>query len=150
MATNIDLAALPAAPQALAIAARTASVEIDVVDSPADDIAITGELHGFGLPTSKLRAYSHFTAEPLPTLHYRIVQRGWFTDLNGFVRIRVPAGMLRLISVQLRRGNIDVTDATAAGVVASGRLSLDLATVTGRIRAPATYGARSSRASRLR
>lgn len=137
LATNIRLAALPAAPQALAIAARTASVDIDVVDSPADDISITGELHGFGLPTSKLRAYAHFTPGPLPTLHYRIEQRGWFTDLNGRVMIRVPAGMLRLISVRLGRGNIEVTDATAARVVESGRLRLDLETAAGRVRAPA-------------
>ena len=140
LATDIRLSSLPSAPRVFDVRARTATVDILLVDSPAGDISITGELHGFGLPTSHLNAYSRFTSQPVPTLHYGIEQQGWFTDLDGLLTIRVPVARLTRIFVHLNRGNIKVTDATAAGVVESRRLHLDLETAAGRVRIVRSHG----------
>ncbi len=123
-------------PRVFEVTARTANVEIVIVDAPADRVAIDGELHGFGLPLSRLEALSGLTLKPVPVLRYRIEQHGWFTDLDGIVRARVPAGELQRIAVHLERGNIRVTDATREGVVRTGRIRLDLRTAAGRVQAP--------------
>lgn len=128
---------LPVPPHVFEVTARKANVEIVIVDAPTDHVSIDGELHGFGLPTSRLEALSGLTPGPLPTLRYRIEQHGWFTDLDGVLRARVPAGELQRIAVYVERGNIRVTDATRAGVVRTGRIRLDLRTAAGRVQAPA-------------
>jgi lipid A 4'-phosphatase len=144
LAAKIPLSSLPGAPRVFEITARTANVEIVIVDGTdggpaggrADQVSITGELHGFGLPGSRLDARSGFDPQPVPTLRYRIEQRGWFTDLDGAATVRVPAGELERIVVRLGRGNIRVTDATRQGVVRRGRLKLDLRTAAGRVQPP--------------
>jgi lipid A 4'-phosphatase len=133
LSADIPLSSLPSVPKVLDVAARTASVDIVVVDAPADAIAISGELHGFGVPGSSLRAESRFEPLPVPTLYYRIEQRGWFTDLDGHAAIRVPAAGLERIVVRLEDGDIKVTDATRSDAVSSGRVSLDLHTAEGHV-----------------
>ena len=133
LAANIPLSSLALAPRAFEVTARTANVEIVVVDAPAAEVSIAGELHGFGLPTSRLDTRVELGLEPVPTLRYRIEQHGWFTDLDGAATIRVPAGRLERIAVRLERGNIRVTDATREGVVRTGRLRLDLRTAAGHV-----------------
>jgi lipid A 4'-phosphatase len=124
---------LSISPRVFEVTARRANVEIVIVDAPADRVEIDGELHGFGLPGSRLEARSGLVLKPVPTLRYRIEQHGWFTDLDGIVRARVPAGGLQRIAVHLDRGNIRVTDATREGVVRTGRIKLDLRTASGRV-----------------
>ncbi|HEY2291915.1 MAG TPA: phosphatase PAP2 family protein [Thermoanaerobaculia bacterium] len=124
---------LPVSPRAFEVSARQANVEIVIVDQPVDRVSIRGELHGFGLPMSRLEARADLTPGPVSTLRYRIEQRGWFTDLDGSVRARVPAGELQRIAVHLERGNIRVTDATREGVVRRGRIRLDLRTAAGKV-----------------
>jgi lipid A 4'-phosphatase len=136
LTASIPLSSLPRAPRALEITARTANVEILIVDAPATRVSIEGELHGFGLPGSRLETRVGFDPEPVPTLRYRIEQHGWFTDLDGAATIRVPAGRLERIVVRLQRGNIRVTDATREGVVRTGRLKLDLGTSAGHVQQP--------------
>ncbi|HSU84380.1 MAG TPA: phosphatase PAP2 family protein [Thermoanaerobaculia bacterium] len=126
---------LSVSPRIFEVTARRANVEIVIVDAPADHVSIDGELHGFGLPTSRLEAHFDLTPEPEPALRYRIEQHGWLTDLDGLVRARVPAGELQRIAVHLERGNIRVTDATREGVVRTGRIKLDLRTASGRVQA---------------
>ncbi|HEX9395640.1 MAG TPA: phosphatase PAP2 family protein [Burkholderiales bacterium] len=134
ISTEIPLAAAARAPRIFELIARTANVDITIVDAPADQVSVAGELHGFGLPGSRLLARSEFEAEPIPTLRYRIEQHGWFTDLDGSVSIRLPAGRMERIVVQIERGNIEVTDATRSHVVKSGKLQLDLRTKSGRVK----------------
>jgi lipid A 4'-phosphatase len=124
---------LTAPPRTFEVSAQKANVEIAIVDAPTDHVSIDGELHGFGLPMSRLEARAELTP---PALRYRIEQHGWFTDLDGIVRARVPAGKLERIAVHLGRGNIRVTDATREGVVRNGRIRLDLRTAAGRVQAP--------------
>jgi membrane-associated PAP2 superfamily phosphatase len=136
ISTAIQLPALPEVPRAFEVDARSASIDIVIVDSPATQVAIDGELHGFGLPTSRLGMRVEFASAPAPTLRYRIEQRGWFSDLDGSLSMKVPAGLLERISVRIQRGNIRVRDMTRAAVVESGKLKLDLRTASGRVQSP--------------
>jgi membrane-associated PAP2 superfamily phosphatase len=136
LTASIPLASLPRAPRAFEITARTANVEIVVVDAPAMQVSVIGELHGFGLPTSRLDTHVDFDLQPVPTLRYRIEQHGWFTDLDGAATVRVPVGKLERIGVHLVRGNIRVTDSTRERVVERGRLKLDLLTAAGHVQSP--------------
>ncbi len=81
-----------------------------VLVDDGETVSVAGELHGFGLPT----------------LRYAIEQHGWFTDLDASVKVRLPAAGLQQVVVQLARGNVKVTDATRAQLVASGAVRLDL------------------------
>jgi lipid A 4'-phosphatase len=133
LAATLETSSLPAPPRIFSVEARTANVHIVVVDAPAGQISIDGELHGFGLPTSRLDAQLDFEPQPLPTLHYRIHQYGWFTDLDGSAAIRLPIGDLERIVVRVMHGNITVTDTTRAGAIAGGRVRLELETADGRV-----------------
>jgi hypothetical protein len=133
---EIRISSLPRAPKVFEVTARTANVQVIIVDSPEAGVAVSGELHGFGLPTSRLLAGFDFDASPVPTLRYRIEQRGWFTDLDGLASIRLPAGELERVVVRIERGNIRVIDKTRDAVVRTRRLRLDLRTLSGHIQAP--------------
>jgi len=100
---------LASPPKVFALSAEVANVEIVLVDD-GEKVSVAGELHGFGLPT----------------LRYAIEQHGWFTDLDASVKVRLPAAGLQQVVVQLARGNVKVTDATRAQLVASGAVRLDL------------------------
>jgi membrane-associated PAP2 superfamily phosphatase len=129
-ATNVDLASLPS-PSVLEVTARTANIDILIGDQPATQMLVEGELHGFGLPTSRLDSSVEFRATPIPTLSYRIEQRGWITDLDASAAIRLPPRQLKRIVVRLEHGNIRVTDATRSHVVENRTLQLDLQTKAG-------------------
>jgi membrane-associated PAP2 superfamily phosphatase len=147
--TTIALSSLPSAPRVVMFEARSMDVDIVLLDPPASGISVVGELHGFGLPTSRLRASYSFRADRGPALIYRIEQQGWFTDLNGAVTIMLPADRLERVVVRLRRGSIRVRDRTSSSVVATGAVQLDLQTGDGHVRAP-PRGPQASRYSHLR
>ncbi len=132
----LSLSSLPSAPRVLEVEARMANIEIALVDTPASEISITGELHGFGLPMSRLETHLEFVPDPVPTLRYRIEQHGWFTDLDGLATLRVPAARLERVVVRLGQGDIRVTDATRSGVVRNGALRLELHTGAGHVQSP--------------
>lgn len=132
----VPLSSLPRPPRVFEVEARTANVEIVLVDTPASHVSIEGELHGFGLPWSRLGTQVRFASAPEPTLRYRIEQHGWFTDLDGVATVHVPAGGLERVVVRLGRGNIRVTDTTRNGVVRKGVLRLQLSTAAGHVQSP--------------
>jgi lipid A 4'-phosphatase len=134
--THVDLSTLSPAPRVLEVSARTANIDIVISDSTKQEMLMDGELHGFGLPASRLDATTQFRAEPVPTLIYRIEQRGWMTDLDASATIRVPPGELQLVVVRLQRGNIRVADTTRDCVVNSGTIRLDLHTAAGHVQPP--------------
>jgi hypothetical protein len=136
LATRVPLSSLPALPRIFVVEARTANVHIVLVDAPEGEVSIDGELHGFGLPTSRLDTQVAFDPEPLPTLRYSIRQYGWFTDFDGSVAIRLPIGDLGHVVVRVMHGNITVTDMTRGAAVASGRVRLNLDTAAGRVTTP--------------
>lgn len=134
VATEIPIAGLTQPPRIFELAARTANVEITLSDDPVDTVSVAGELHGFGLPTSRMTASAGFESEPLPKLRYVLEQRGWFTDLDAALSVQLPAAPFRQVVVRLGHGNITVKDGTRAHVVQSGALRLDLRTEAGEVR----------------
>jgi membrane-associated PAP2 superfamily phosphatase len=120
-------------PRSLEVAADTANVTLIFVDAPSDELTIDGELHGFGLPGSRLAARVEVLSQPHSALRYRIEGRGWLTDIDGMATLRVPATAFDHVSVSLGRGNIRVSDLTRSRVVATGHLRLELHTARGRI-----------------
>jgi lipid A 4'-phosphatase len=136
LAARVPLGALLApAPRILEVDADTADIEVVLVDG-AQALTVQGELHGFGLPGSRLGARFEIVPPPSPRLRYRIESRGWLTDVDGFARLTVPAHAFERVSVELRRGNIRVTDESRARVVDSGLLELQLHTARGSVQRP--------------
>jgi lipid A 4'-phosphatase len=119
------LASLPQAPKVFAVVARRANVEIVLVDS-GSAVSAHGELHGFGLPGSRLEVRSEFSAQPAPTLRYVIEQHGWFTDLDASLSARVPGEGLERIVVRLQHGNVRI--------IKPGRIAIDVRTEKGSLR----------------
>jgi lipid A 4'-phosphatase len=128
-----SIALTSASPRILEVEVDTADVDIVLVDAPTSRLQIDGELHGFGLPTSRLGARLEVVSQPLPALRYRIEARGWLTDVDGAVTVRVPATAFHRVIVDVQRGNIRVTDATRAGAVREKRLQLELHTARGQV-----------------
>jgi len=54
LAAEIPLSSFAPPPRVLDVRAKAANVEIIVIDTLATRLSISGELHGFGLPTSRL------------------------------------------------------------------------------------------------
>ena len=134
--TQVDLALLPRAPRVIEITAPAANIDIVIADFQKPQMIVEGELHGFGLPGSRLDTSTAFHAAPIPTLSYRIEEQGWITDLSASATFRTPPGELQRISVRLQRGNIRVTDTTRSRVVHNGTLLLDLRTDSGHVQQP--------------
>jgi hypothetical protein len=120
-------------PRSLEVLADTANVTVVLLDGPDAELAVDGELHGFGVPGSRLAARIEVLSQPHPALRYRIESRGWLTDVDGMATLRVPAAAFDRVSVSLGRGNIRVSDLTRSRVVATGRVRLDLHTAQGQI-----------------
>lgn len=122
-----------ASPRILEIEADTADIAIVLVDAPASRLEIDGELHGFGLPTSRLAARLEVVSQPQPALRYRIETRGWLTDVDGVATLRVPATAFQRVIVDVQRGNIRVSDTTRTGVAREKRVQLELHTGRGHV-----------------
>ncbi len=136
LAERVRLADFRPTPEAVEVRVDTLDVEIRLVADGAAEIDCDGSIHGFGLPTNEIRASWAFEARPVPALYYRVVEKGWFTDIDGVVRIRVPARSVRRIAVRAGRGDIDVIDDTRGGFEPGRLPALDLRTGDGRIRRP--------------
>jgi membrane-associated PAP2 superfamily phosphatase len=121
-------------PRSLEVVADTANITVVLLDGSDSELAVDGELHGFGVPGSRLAARVENLSQPQPALRYRIESRGWLTDVDGMATLRVPAAAFDRVSVSLGRGNIRITDLTRSRVVATGRIRLELHTARGQIR----------------
>jgi len=120
-------------PRSLEVYADRANIAVVLVDAPASRLTIEGELHGFGLPGAQLGAHFETVAGAASALRYSIEARGWLTDVDGFARLTVPASAFERIAVRLKRGNIQVVDATQMRVAASGIVQLELNTGRGTV-----------------
>ena len=123
----------PDAPRILEIVADRADVTLVLLDAPDPELAIDGELHGFGFPHSRLAAHLDLIPRPRPALRYRIESRGWLTDVDGLATVRVPAAAFDRVIVAVQRGNIRVSDLTRSQAVAAGSIQLELRTARGHI-----------------
>ena len=127
------MALTSSSPRVLSVEADTANIAIVLVDTPVSRLEVDGELHGFGLPTSHLGARLEVVSQPAPAIRYRIETRGWLTDVDGAVTLRIPAAAFQRVIVDVQRGNIRVADATRAGAVREKRVQLELHTARGRV-----------------
>ena len=55
-------------PRMLEVVADTANITLVLLDGPDDELAVDGELHGFGLPGSRLAAHVEVISQPRPAL----------------------------------------------------------------------------------
>jgi lipid A 4'-phosphatase len=133
LTARIRLANYPAAPEIIEIQADILDVELLFADKPPQEIECTGYIRGFGLPTSKIHTAWEYQERPVPVLRYLVSRTGWFTDIDGIVRIRLSRQSVRKIIVRLSRGDITVIDETG-GRAAPGSLPLlELHTADGRV-----------------
>jgi lipid A 4'-phosphatase len=133
LSERVALAPPAGAARTLEVEADVADVSLELVDAPASELAIEGELHGFGMPASRLAARLEALPPPLDGLRYRIEARGWLTDVDGLARLVVPASAFAQLTVVVHRGNIEVIDTTCAGVVARQRVRLELEAARGHV-----------------
>jgi len=131
LSSRVRIADFPAVPEKIELLIDALDVELRLVPGPAGEIDCRGDIHGFGLPTSEIHAGWSFIRLPVPTLQYRVAEEGWFTDIDGIVRMRIPVKDLRSIAVNIKRGDITVIDET--GGMAEKRMTLDLHTSNGHI-----------------
>jgi membrane-associated PAP2 superfamily phosphatase len=132
LSARVRLADYPASPETVEVIADALDVEITLAAERGGEIECAGHVHGFGLPTSRIQAAWEFAERPVPTLRYRVESIGWFTDIDGAARLRLPAGSLRRVVVRVKRGDIAVVD-ESGGAAGPDRLpALDLHTVDGR------------------
>ena len=120
-------------PRVLEVTADAANVHLVLLDDSAAELTVDGELHGFGLPGSRLAAHVEEISQPHPALRYRIESHGWLTDVDGSATLRVPAAAFDRVIVSVGRGNIGVNDLTRSRVVATGRVRLELRTARGHV-----------------
>ena len=119
-------------------------MEIVLIDAPGD-VQATGELHGFGFPGSRLTIEPRFEQAVVPTLRYVIEQKGWFTDLDARVSIRLPVADIRRITIHVAHGNVTLKDRTQNRVVSAGQVQLDLHSATGKVQLDLARSAPSGR-----
>ena len=132
---GVSLADLPAQPETVEVVADNLDVELHLVDDPEGTVASEGFLHGFGLPTNNIKAVWEFDALPVPVLRYRVTLKGWFTDIDGTARIRIPVSGLHRVTVRLRHGDIRVFYETHSAT-SRGMPMLDLQTRDGSVFQP--------------
>jgi lipid A 4'-phosphatase len=133
LTARVPLSSLHPAPRLLEVVADRANVNIVLFDGPAAELAIDGELHGFGLPWSRLGTRLELVSEPPARLRYRIESRGWLTDVDGAATLRVPAAAFERVIVHVGRGNIRVADTPHAHAARAGTVQLELHTDRGQI-----------------
>lgn len=133
IAERVPLAGGAAAPRILEVRAERADIEIVLADGAPREVRIEGELHGFGLPGSRLALRVERQAQPLPVLRCLLEERGWLTDVDALARLYVPASAFSELRVSVRRGDIAVTDLTEAQVSRSGGLHLQLQALHGHV-----------------
>jgi len=134
LSARVALDAYVPRPQAFEVIAETLDVELRLVDSRSGEIGVVGYLHGFGLPGNELLVAWEFEPAPVPTLRFRITQKGWFPDIDGLARLEIPAGQLDSIRVAVDRGDISITDAEESNAPGRPQPEFDLTTRDGRVR----------------
>jgi hypothetical protein len=98
----------PMKPDLIEITADKLDVELILVPGERDQVGSSGSLHGFGLPVNELHMYWEYYEQPVPRLRCRVVQRGWFPDLDGLARFTLPGEGLKKIVVRVEQGDIIV------------------------------------------
>lgn len=100
----------PEPPRVVELLLGRADVALTLVDRPDPLVRLEGSVLGFGLPTNRLRELSEYRREPVPTVRYRLVEQGWYTDLDAAVRIVIARRDLDRIFLRVSRGDVVVRE----------------------------------------
>jgi membrane-associated PAP2 superfamily phosphatase len=145
LTARLPLSAFPEAPEQVEIVADELDVELHLIDPGARQVECSGDVHGFGFPGSRIEAGWSFLARPVPTLRYRVAEKGWYVYVDATARIRLPWRGVRRVSVSTRSGNITVLDETEGRFGEEPRPTFDLHTAHGRTFVPPTLETTSGR-----
>jgi hypothetical protein len=126
----------PVAPETVEVRADTLDVELLLTAESPGEIDCTGYVHGFGLPTNEIHARWEYQERPVPVLRYVVSRTGWFTDIDGIVRIRLGRQSLRKIIVRLSHGDITVIEDSGGRTMPGPLPVLELKTADGRVVQP--------------
>ncbi len=124
---HVRLSAYPEEPRIVEVHADTLDLELRLVAKPSDEITVSGAMHGFGPPNSEIRARWDFERRPVPMLRYRIVEEGFFTDVDGNAVMRIPVGEVKKIIVRIGHGDISLVNEAGGSTLPE----LDLVTSRG-------------------
>jgi hypothetical protein len=115
-------------------------LELTLVDEQGGYIDSTGWVNGFGLPSNDIDAAWICVPAALPTLRYRLRERGWFTDVDGLLRLSVPMHAFRRILVRVAVGNVRVRRIPGGKSrgLDSSLPELDIHTRRGRVEGPSS------------
>jgi hypothetical protein len=136
LTARIPLRSFPQAPERVEVVADTLDVEIHLIKEPVTEIECAGDVHGFGLPTDDIQAGWTFENRPIPTLRYRVAERGWYIYIDAVARIRLPWRTLRTVIVRTQHGNISVIDETGGAFAVGPHPTFDLHSADGRTNGP--------------
>jgi lipid A 4'-phosphatase len=123
----------PVKPDLIEITADRLDVELVLVPGDRDQVASIGSLQGFGLPVNELHMFWEYSERPVPKLRCRIVQRGWFPDLDGLARFTLPGEALKTIIVRIGQGDIIVDKGVPTAEPTSAQPALVLQTADGKV-----------------
>jgi len=127
----LDQHSMAIAPQIAELVVDRANIEIQL-NSGGPYLAVQGNIRGFGLPTNRITSQTGHAESPVPTVSYRLEQKGVFTELDSRIKVRLDARKLSRLIVRLDKGDIViVSDARLAHLP-----TLDLRTKQGRVRQP--------------
>lgn len=108
-------------------------LELRLVDQAGRAIDSSGWIHGFGLPTNAIEVTWSCPPGSVPSLHFRLSEHGWFTDIDGMLRLEVPLHAFRRILVRVDAGDIRILRGPGLG----GALpELDIQSRHGRVELP--------------
>lgn len=96
-------------PENIEIHVDRLDVELVLAEELHDELRCSGYLHGFGLPSNTLKPLWEYREKPIATLRFSVVQRGWFPDSDGVLRIELPREKLQKIIVRVNQGDISVS-----------------------------------------
>ncbi|MDH4162483.1 MAG: phosphatase PAP2 family protein [Nitrospirota bacterium] len=120
-------------PENIDIRVDRVDVELVLTDEKTDEIRCSGYIHGFGLPSNRVNALWDYWEQPAPTLQFRVIQRGWFPDIEGVARIELPREKLKKVTIRVNRGDIIVNKGKPDLSTGAVLPILDLRTKEGRI-----------------
>ena len=127
------LSGYPAKPELIEITADRLDVELILVPGERDQVESSGSLHGFGPPFNELHMFWEFVELPVPKLRCRIVERGWFPDLDGLARFKLPGEGMKKIMVRIKEGDIIVDKGSPTGRASGAQPELILQTSDGNV-----------------
>jgi hypothetical protein len=128
-----QLSNYPVKPELIEIAAGRLDVELVLIPGERDRLESSGAIRGFGLPTNHLQVHWEYVEKPVPKLQFRVVEQGWFPDLDGMARFTLPGEGLKKVIVRIKQGDIVVDKGAQSDGDTGAQPEFELHTVDGKV-----------------